>query len=151
MQRVGRNLFLFAVLVAWLLVAAHGIWHYAYLETEPPVFDALSYVQKAQAFWEAMATGKPFNPFNLVPQIRPFGTVFFTHPFGFSTDFHQFFFLTNFLPALLLVLAIAIAAGPFRKLDDKQKLTLAILLVCFTSMPAYFQFAASGDFRFMGS
>lgn len=151
MQRVRSNLFLFAVLATWLLVAAHGIWRYAYLETEPPVFDALSYVQKAQAFWAAVDKGKHFNPFNLVPQIRPFGTVFFTHPFGFSTDFHQFFFLTNFLPAMLLLVAVLIAAGSLRKLDGKQKFALGVLLVCFTSMPAYFQFATSGDFSFMGS
>lgn len=151
MQHVRSNLVLFAVLAAWLLIAAHGIWHYAYLETEPPVFDALSYVQKAQAFWAAVGAGKLFNPFDLVPQIRPFGTVFFTHPFGFSTDFHQFFFLTNFVPAILMLMAVAIAAGSLRKLDDKQRFALAALLVCFTSMPAYFQFATSGDSHFMGS
>lgn len=151
MQRVKSSFFLFAVLAVWFIVAGHGIWHYAYLETEPPVFDALSYVQKAQSFWEAVAKAKPFNPFNLVPQIRPFGTVFFTHPFGFSTDFHQFYFLTNFLPAILLAIAVAIAAGPFRELDNKQRFVLTILLLCMSSMPAYFQFASSGDVRFMGS
>src|SRR6185312_2524591 len=151
MHRLKSNLFYFVGLIAWLLIAAHGIWHYAYLETEPPVFDALSYVQKAHAFWTAVATGKHFNPFNLAPQIRPFGTVFFTHPFGFSTDFHRFFFLTNFLPAIFLIIAALIAIGPLRKLDHKQRLVVAVTLICLSSMPVYFQFATSGDFRFMGT
>jgi len=150
-QHVKGSLALFLILIVWLIVAAHGIWHYAYLETAPPVFDALSYVHKAQSFWAAVARGLPFNPFDLAPQIRPFGTVFFTHPFGFSTDFHQFFFLTNFLPALLIVIAMVIAAGSLRKLDNTQWITLTIVLLCMTSMPAYFQFAASGDHRFMGT
>lgn len=151
MRRVKGGLALFFIVIVWLIVAAYGIWHYAYLETAPPVFDALSYVHKAQSFWAAVTKGLPFNPFDLAPQIRPFGTVFFTHPFGFSTDFHQFFFLTNFLPALLLAIAMVIAAGSLRNLDHGQRITLTIVLLCMTSMPAYFQFASSGDNRFMGT
>jgi hypothetical protein len=151
MHRYKTSLFYLVGLAAWLLIAAHGIWHYAYLETEPPVFDALSYVQKAHAFWAAVDAGKHFNPFKLVPQIRPFGTVFFTHPFGFSTDFHRFFFLTNFLPAILLIIASLVAIGSPRKIDQKQTLVVAVTLICFSSMPVYFQFATSGDFRFMGT
>lgn len=152
MQRAKRNnIILFSLLAIWLIVAAYGIRHYAYMETEPPVFDALSYVQKAQSFWDAMSKGEPFNPLNLAPEVRPFGTVFFTFPFGFSTNFHEFYFLTNFLPALLLVIAVLIAAGSIRDLDNKQKIALTMLLVCIASMPAYFQFAASGDSRFMGT
>lgn len=151
MHRLKSKPFYFAALMIWLLIAAHGIWHYAYLETEPPVFDALSYVQKAHSFWAAVATGKHFNPFDLVPQIRPFGTVFFTYPFGFSTDFHRFFFLTNFLPALFFIAAALIAIGSLRKLDHKQTLVIAITLICISSMPVYFQFATSGSFRFMGT
>lgn len=151
MQRAKLNLALFSLLAVWLVVAAYGIRHYAYTETEPPVFDALSYVQKAQAFWAAVDKGVPFNPLNLPPQVRPFGTVFFTFPFGFSTNFHEFYFLTNFLPAILLIIAVLIAVGPIRKLENKQKIALGVILVCIASMPAYFQFAPSGDNRFMGT
>jgi hypothetical protein len=142
---------LVSVLLVWLALSAFGVWHYASQETEPPVFDALSYVQKAQTFWAAVNQGRLFNPLDLEPQIRPFGTVFFTHPFGFSEDFRPFYFLSCFLPSLILLLGITVAAGRISDLSLRQRYVLVLLLLIATSLPSYYQFASKEGVQVMGA
>ncbi|WP_426286868.1 hypothetical protein [Luteibacter sp. E-22] len=140
------------LVLLWLGVSAYGIWRYASQETEPPVFDALSYVQKAQAFWSAVKEhGIFFNPLNLIPQIRPFGTVFFTHPYGFTEDFRPFYFFSSFFPALILAFAILVAAGRTAWRDSRSVWVLCVLLVVSASLPSYYQFASAEGVPVMGS
>jgi hypothetical protein len=140
-----------ALLGAWLVVSAYGIWKYASKETEPPVFDALSYVQKAQAFWAAVAAGHLFNPLNLEPPIRPFGTVFFTHPYGFTTDFRPFYFLSEYLPSLILALAVFLAAGVPAWRHPRSAWVVGILAIVAASLPSYYQFASAEGVPIMGT
>ncbi|WP_413625502.1 hypothetical protein [Luteibacter sp. Lutesp34] len=140
------------LMLLWLGVSAYGIWRYASQETEPPVFDALSYVQKAQAFWSAVNEhGIFFNPLDLAPQIRPFGTVFFTHPYGFTEDFRPFYFFSSFFPALILAFAMLVAAGRTAWRDSRSVWVLCVLLVVSASLPSYYQFASAEGVPVMGS
>lgn len=125
----------------WLLIAGTRIWHFAWLEREPPVFDALSYAQKANAFWHAISLGRPFNPLNVPPDIRPFGTVFFTYPFGFHYTFGDFYFLTNFLPLIFIYAAIYNVFHPLRGKTLSQIFVFSVMLIAATSLPPVFQFA----------
>ncbi|SKC00687.1 MULTISPECIES: hypothetical protein [Luteibacter] len=147
--RVRR--FITAILFAWFAISAYGIWAYASRETEPPVFDALSYVQKAQAFWAAVGSGHLFNPFNLEPPIRPFGTVFFTHPYGFTEDFRPFYFLSEFLPGVILVLSLAIVAGRNAWRNARETWFVGIVLIVAGSLPSYYQFASAEGVPIMGT
>lgn len=130
-----------ALPIIWLCIVGTRIWHFAWLEGEPPVFDALSYAQKAEAFWRAVHLGRPFNPLNVPPEVRPFGTVFFTYPFGFHYTFGDFYFLTNFLPVIFLYMAIYNVFRPLRGKTSAQIATFSVLLVAVTSLPPFFQFA----------
>lgn len=141
----------FAMPLVWLIVAGSGIWHYAGLEREPPVFDALSYAQKAQAFWHAVASRHFFNPLNIQPDIRPFGTVFFTYPFGFDYTFRSFYFLTNFLPMVFIYLSIYNIFRPLREKTDAQIFAFAVLLIATTALPPVFQFALAPNVDVMGA
>lgn len=96
--------FLF-LLLAWFIFAGVGIWSYASIEIEPPVFDALSYVHKAQSFWTSLLSFQIFNPLSLEPTIRPFGTVLLSYPFGFSDDFSAFYFRSSFIPLIIFGLS----------------------------------------------
>jgi hypothetical protein len=144
-------LFLVGLPLAWLAIAAAGIWRFARLETQPPVFDALSYVHKAQSFWAMVRSGHLVDPLLLEPQIRPFGTVMFTHPFGFTEDFRSFFFHTAFLPALLTAVALVWAGDPRAPKRGPQLLLLGIIAVVGASMPAHFQFDAGSGLPVMGA
>lgn len=140
-----------AMLGAWLTVSAYGIWKYASHETEPPVFDALSYVQKAQAFWAAVSAGHLFNPLNLEPPIRPFGTVFFTHPYGFTTDFRPFYFFSEYVPSLILALSVYLAAGVSAWRNPKSSWVMGVLVIVAASLPSYYQFASAEGVPIMGT
>ena len=135
----------------WLVAAGVGLWHFAGLEREPPVFDALSYAQKAQAFWHAIAEGHLFNPLRIQPDIRPFGAVFFTYPIGFHYTFRGFYFLTNFLPIVLIYLAIYNIFRPLKDRCDAEIYAFAILLVAVTTLPPVFQFALAPNVDVMGT
>lgn len=149
---VPRLVFLtLAIPVIWLAAVGAGLWHFAGLEREPPVFDALSYAQKAQAFWHAVAEGHLFNPFRVPPDIRPFGTVFFTYPLGFHYTFRGFYFLTNFLPIVLIYLAIYNVFRPLKERSDAEIYAFAVLLVAVTTLPPVFQFALAPGVDVMGA
>lgn len=130
---------LFAALMIWTTYAGFGIWSYASQETEPPVFDALSYAQKAHTLWAAIDDGKLFNPFSIEPTIRPFGTVLLTYPFGYSDDFRGFYFRTMFIPMVLVAVAF-LCVMSLRKLSTQQIVFIFVMAIAASSAPFYFQF-----------
>lgn len=129
----------------WLTALGSGIWEYASSETEPPVFDALSYVQKAQAFWGVIESGEIVNPLSIEPTIRPFGTVLLSYPFGFHDDFRWFYFRSSFIPLVIFTLTCICAVNIYT-LSSRQFLFLLIISICASSAPCFYQFQLSqGD------
>ena len=126
----------------WCAMVALGLALAALAATEPPVWDALSYVQKGYTFWESIKTGQPFNPFDLPMTIRPPGTILMSYPFGWSDDFHWFYFRSVFIPIGLLVTAVYIA-GWSDHLTRTGHWMLAGLALSLAGMPMLYQFEAN--------
>ena len=141
--------FLF-LLLTWFIFAGVGIWSYASIEIEPPVFDALSYVHKAQSFWTSLLSFQIFNPLSIEPTIRPFGTVLLSYPFGFSDDFSAFYFRSSFIPLIIFGLSPFIFLQ-YKKLSVGQQLILVSLCIASASAPSLFQFAMNEGVTVMGT
>jgi hypothetical protein len=134
----------FILVVCWLFVIGWVEWSYALAETEPPPWDAFTYLQKAFYFWDAIGRGGLFNPLNLPPSIRPPGTVLMSYPLGFSEVFGAFYFRSIFIPLVLLVGAVYIV-GYFRDMPAAAKWLLAALALAIGGMPILYQFQAIDD------
>jgi hypothetical protein len=132
------------LVVCWLFAIGWVEWSYALTETEPPPWDAFTYVQKAFYFWDSMGHGWLFNPLDLPPSIRPPGTVLMSFPLGFSKFFGAFYFRSTFIPLVLLVGAVYIV-GYFRDMPVAAKWLLAALAISIGGMPSLYQFQAIDD------
>jgi len=127
------------VLVAcWLLYLGVSIWQHVLHSVQPPLYDPLSYMQKAMHFWQALERGELLNPLNLEPMVRPPGTILMSYPFGFTPDFHGFHFRSVFLPILCTVAAVYIVAGVTRERTSGWWVA-AIALLC-SSLPMFYHF-----------
>jgi hypothetical protein len=123
----------------WILLLGLGIWRHAHETVQPPIYDALTYYQKAQTVWTAIYQHQLINPLNLSPAVRPPGTVLMSFPFGFNGNYHRFYFRSVFLPVLLVVLAVYIA-GPVKQVLRRDEWTLALIAIFLSSLPFFFQF-----------
>src|SRR2546421_12775539 len=72
--------------ISLLLVLALAVWFRVSVSKMPPLYDALSYAEKANYFWAAVRQGHWFNPLNIEPVIRPPGTILFSYPLGWTSD-----------------------------------------------------------------
>lgn len=135
----GRDRLPFAVLLAFLSLLGILVFLRVQETRQEPFFDILSYASKAKAFWDAAGEGKPFNPLDLEPAIRPPGTVLVTYPCGFSDDYRGFYFRTVFFPVVLFALALWTAGKRAREQEGGAWLVL-VLVVAFSSLPLFYQF-----------
>lgn len=133
-----------AAVGVWLSIVGWEIWLHASAATEPPVWDALTYSLKSKAFWDAVGSGKAFNPFALDPTVRPPGVVLVSYPFGFSDSYAGFYFRSNFIPALLLALSALVVGWATRTIGGSP-LVVAGASVCIAGLPTIFQFQAAFD------
>ena len=124
------------LVMLWVVFLAATIWQHALASVQPPSGDGLSYLQKAASFWAAVEQGKPFNPLNLFPSLRPPGSILMSYPFGLTVDFHGYHFRSVFLPLLCVVLAVYIAAGPANAQRDGW--SVAGIALLFSSLPMFF-------------
>ena len=131
------------VLLAWLVVVGVALAFHHTLVAAPPVGDALSYIAKAKAFWEAIQQGHIVDPFNVPSSFRPPGTILMSYPFGFTPDFRWFYFRAAFLPVVFLVGAVY-AAAPSIKTHPWLTLACALIL---SGMPILYQFEFNDDLR----
>jgi hypothetical protein len=131
------------LVVLWLLFLGISIWQHALHSGQPPLYDPLSYMWKAKNFWEAIGLGKPFNPINLEPAIRPPGSVLMSYPFGFSDDFIGFHFRSIFLPILCVVVAVYIVTGISRSLAEA--VWAAAIAVLFSTLPMFYHLDWADD------
>jgi hypothetical protein len=129
----------FGMVASWLIFVATTVWLHARRTDFPPIYDALSYFEKAKNFWGHLATGKFFNPFNLEPTFRPPGTILLSYPFGFDIDYRPFYFRSVFVPLLCLAVA-ACMAGYSRRSTTTERWNLAFLALLLTTLPLFYHF-----------
>lgn len=128
----------YVLLLGWVILAGWGTWSAARSSIDPPAMDAMTYAQKASAFWAAVDKGEWFNPLDLPPTVRPPGTILMSYPFGFTTDFAGFYFRSSFLPLALLALAVVLAHST--PAPTRERWAVAALGVALASLPVCFQF-----------
>lgn len=132
------------IVIAWLLFLGLMIWQHVLNSAQPPIYDSLSYMQKAINFWQAIDGGRFVNPFNVDPTSRPPGTILMSYPFGFTPDYHGFLFRSVFLPILCVVFAVYIAAGSAHLRPDGWKVASTAILL--TTLPMFYHLELVGKF-----
>jgi len=130
----------------WLTVIAIGLVIATQAAGEPPVWDAMTYAQKAMNFWQAVDVGKSFNAFALPLTVRPPGTVLMSYPFGWSENYHWFYFRSSAIPMGLFIAAVYIA-GWSRSLSRAGHWMLAALAIALAGIPILFQFQQNDDLK----
>ncbi len=130
---------LVAVLFVGLL--AFGIYRKTSRAVAPPLYDALSYYEKAYYVWQGLTSEKGFvPPFEAAPGIRPPGSVPVTAPFGVrvAREGYQWFYFRNILAPILIWMAACFLAFPVTARDPgDQKLRLA-LVASLGMLPLFF-------------
>lgn len=132
------------LLGVWLILIGVGIWQHAAKAVLPPIYDSLTYFQKAKNIWDSVHTGKLFNPFSIAPSFRPPGTVVMSYPFGFNADYRAFYFRSVYLPVLCLVMAIYMA-GYSRQMGNSSTWWLATLSIFLSTLPMFYHFEMVPD------
>ncbi len=130
----------------WVTVIAIGLVIATQAAGEPPVWDAMTYAQKALNFWQAVDAGKPFNAFALPLTVRPPGTVLMSYPFGWSENYHWFYFRSSAIPMGLFIAAVYIA-GWSRSLSRAGHWMLAALAIALAGIPILFQFQQNDELK----
>jgi hypothetical protein len=129
------------ILAIWLAIIAALVWQRVCESPQPPIYDALSYIEKAKAFWDNVSQGLPQNPFNIGNSSRPPGTVLLSYPFGFSNDYRGFLFRSVIVPFIIWVIAILISTLPMPCGSKPRSFWPAVLAVFLLGpMPFFFQF-----------
>jgi hypothetical protein len=134
------------ILLIWVVCIGVMEWQHVCASPQPPIYDAISYIQKAKSFWDNVAQGWAHNPFDLVQSLRPPGTVLLSYPFGFSVDYRGFLFRSVFVPFIIWIIAILIASWPLRSKIRPVTFWPSILGVFLLGpMPFFFQFEYPTD------
>jgi hypothetical protein len=128
----------------WVVFLGITIWAHVRLTHEPPIYDTLTYNQKAYNFWQAAHQGHIFNPLNLEPTIRPPGTVLMAYPFGFNPDPRGLYFRSIFFPAALLVLSVLVATYDPRS-ETRERWRMVLTAAFFSTPAILYWFAVSLD------
>jgi len=126
------------VVVLWLIYLGAMIWQHAVQSLQVPLYDPLSYMQKAMNFWKAVDQGEMFNPLNIEPTVRPPGTILMSYPFGFKSDFKGFYFRSVFSPILCVVIAVYVSAGTPR--SSRSGWDVAAVAILFSAIPMFYHF-----------
>ena len=129
------------IVILWLIYLGAMIWQHNVRSVQPPLYDPLTYMQKAMNFWKAVGQGKLFNPLNLEPTVRPPGTILMSYPLGFSSNFREFHFRSVFFPILCIVLAVYITA--WAHVNSGAGWGVAAAAVLFSAIPVFYQFDLS--------
>jgi hypothetical protein len=124
-----------------LVILSIGVWKHVKRSEQPPLWDAINYMQKAKAFWDMVASGQWKNPLNLEPVFRPPGTILMSYPLGFSADYKGFLARSVILPVFLFITALYVAASR-RQMSRAEHLDLAAVALILASLPCFYHFEA---------
>ncbi len=128
------------------MILSIGVWKHVRKSEQPPLYDAVSYMQKAKTFWDMVASGHWENPLDLPPVMRPPGTILMSYPFGFSEDHKGFLARSVLLPVFLFVAAVYVA-GSRRRMSRTEHLDLLALALILGSLPCFYHFEAADAVR----
>jgi|688.fasta_scaffold00223_45 hypothetical protein len=123
------------LLVAWLVIAGGLTWLRSRESVLPPVFDQMTYVQKAEGIWGSVLKGNRVNPLNIEPSVRPPGTVVLTAPFGPLQDVRNFYFRSVFVPVVIMAIAVFLVGVGV----TGQGWYSALIAMIASSMPMFWQ------------
>ena len=137
-QPAASTILRVCVPACWAAAICGGVWSVASKTTEPPVYDAIGYIWKAKAIWERVAGYELFNPFNVVPTIRPPGTVLLSYPFGFNDSVNGYLFRSVAVPYVLWTAAVWLAASPWLR---RSTTAAALFIAAMGTLPMFFQYA----------
>jgi hypothetical protein len=132
------------ILALWFLALGSFLWP-ACSSPQPPLYDAVSYAEKAKNVWVCIAEGKFMMLLATPPSIRPPGTVLMSYPFGYSENTQGFYFRSIFIPSCLLGIANYIAAMAAGFYESKRGLFAVLIAICATTLPLFYQFHLSGS------
>jgi len=130
------------VVLLWLTFLGVTIWQCVERTEEPPIYDALNYVEKARNFWLSFEKEGLVNPFNVEPRYRPPGTILMSYPFGLESNLRGFFFRSVFFPVLAFVVAIYLI-GYCRGMVLSQKWNLVLIAIFLSTLPMFYHFEPS--------
>jgi hypothetical protein len=133
------------LLAAWVAFVAAAVYFHAQRSSQPPIYDAATYVQKAHNFWNAIGERKAFDPLAIEPTFRPPGTVAMSYPLGFDSDPRGMYFRSVFFPVLLLIAAVIVAVYR-HDMPDGTKAQMAMLAAFYATLPAFWYFEVSQEF-----
>lgn len=126
----------------WLTFLCVAIWFHIRATQQPPIYDSLTYYQKAYNFWQAWSRGPFFNPLDVEPTTRPPGSILMSYPFGFFADPRGFFFRSIFLPPLLFILAVLMVGYDFGS-GERERRRIALISIFVSTMPILYCFAVT--------
>ncbi|MFZ4775535.1 MAG: hypothetical protein ACOYM3_09245 [Terrimicrobiaceae bacterium] len=128
-----------AILFVGLL--ALGIYRKTSRAVAPPLYDALTYYEKAFSVWNGLLSeDKILNPFHAPPVIRPPGSVPVTAPFGISNSRqgYQWFYFRNLFVPIALWMGACFIAFPVRSKDPADKALKYALVAALGMLPMFF-------------
>jgi len=123
----------------WLALIGFTVWEHARASDYPPLYDALSYYQKAKNVWDSVDQHRFVNPLDLDPVFRPPGTVLMSYPFGFTADFRPFHFRSVYIPILCLIGALYVV-GFTSRVTLSRHWNVALLAMSLSSLPMFYHF-----------
>jgi hypothetical protein len=139
-SRLGSSL-IPLLLCLCLVILCIGVWDHVRRSEQPPLYDAISYMAKAKAFWDMVESGHWENPLNLQPVMRPPATILMSYPFGFSEEYKGFLARSVILPIVLTVAALYIVACR-RRMSRAEHLDLLAISLILACLPCFYQFEA---------
>jgi len=128
-----------AILFVGLL--ALGIYRKTSRAVAPPLYDALTYYEKAFSVWKGLlSTDKKINPFHAAPVIRPPGSLPVTAPFGISNSRqgYQWFYFRNLFVPILLWMGACFIAFPARSKHPADTALKYALVAALGMLPMFF-------------
>lgn len=130
-----------AVAIAFVALLAFGIYRKTSVAVAPPLYDALSYYEKAFSVWTGWSSeSKKINPFYAEPVIRPPGSVPVTAPWGInsSKQCYQWFYFRNIFVPIILWMGACFIAFPLKSRDSTDRALKVALIGALGMLPMFF-------------
>lgn len=126
------------MIAVFLAALASGISEKTRSAVAPPVYDPISYYEKASLVWKAIAKRKPLQIMNKLA-IRPPGSALILYPFGFKFSMASFLFRSVMAPLVIWSLALMILVLPLVR-SRSDAILGGALVVGLLSMPVFYHF-----------
>lgn len=137
----SKSFVLLMVAVLFVGLLAFGIYRKTSRAVAPPLYDALSYYEKAYFVWQGLTSAKGFvSPFDAIPGIRPPGSVPVTAPFGVRVTRGgcQWFYFRNILAPILIWMTACFLTFPVAARHPGDRVLRLALVASLGMLPLFF-------------